>query len=166
MRFLIVFLFVFLRADVLSDYKNGKYQKVCNFSVLKKYRKDERVLSLVGMACLKLDKFYYLPHVVNYLHKTPYGIKNSIYFLTIYFQKKLISSFLFLKTNLKAFSFPATNHYISTVFNALKNGNYEKKGDKYIISKPPFSYEVYKHKNETVIKIYKKKKLMKFVRFF
>jgi hypothetical protein len=145
-RFSIFILFFsFLNASIVDDYKNKRFDKICNFTILNKYKKDEKVLSLMGEACLNVGRLYMLPYIVKHLQNTPTGRKNGIYFLVIYNEKKLLYSFLFDSFDIGDFCFPKTDYFLSIIFEAVKNKKYKKKNSVYLI----------RHNNE-IIKMYKK----------
>jgi len=154
---------ILLSASVIDDYKHKRYEKICTFTILKKYIKNEKILSIMGDACIKSDNLFMLPFIVHKLKNTPVGRKNSIYLLTIYMQKKLICSFVFDNISLKGFSFPDTDCFISFIFKALQNGRYKKINNKFIIYNKPenITYYIYKKDNRIYVETYKNKKLIK-----
>jgi hypothetical protein len=154
---ILIFLFAILNASILNDYKNKKYDKVCTFTQLDKYRKNEKILSLMGEACLKIGRLYMLPHIVNHLRNTPIGRKNAIYFLVIYNEKKLLYSFLFDNFDINDFSFPMTDYFLSDVFEAVKNKTYTKKGNVFIIKSNNKTIKMYKKNDKMVIEVNNKR---------
>jgi len=150
-----------LKADLVNDYLNKKYKEICTYSNIGKYKKNEKALSIIGVSCVKIDSLYLLPYIVNNLKHTPYGRKNSIYFLTIVMEKKLLYSFLFDSLSLEPFSFPMTDYVLSKVFEALKYGNYVKDGDVYVIKDDSKMYKLYKQEDKMFIDEYENGKLIK-----
>jgi len=150
-----------LKADLVGDYLNKKYKKICTYSNIGKYKNNEKALSIIGVACVKIDSLYLLPYIVNKLKHTTYGRKNSIYFLTILMEKKLLYSFLFDKLSLESFSFPMTDYVLSKIFEAVKYGNYIKEGDTYLIRYDEIQYKLYKQEDKMYIDEYKEGKLIK-----
>ena len=159
--FIILFIVIFLKADLLHDYLNAKYNKVCKFKNIEKYKKDENLLSLIGMSCLKTDKLYVLPYILVHLKHLKNSRKNALYFLTILMQKRLLYSYLFDGQSLQSFSFPLTDYVLSYIFEAIKNNNYTKDGDIIIIKNKSITYKVYKQKDKMFIDEYENKNLIK-----
>ncbi|WP_456479675.1 hypothetical protein [Nautilia sp.] len=148
---------------IVEDYLNKKYKKICNFKNIEKFSRNEKALSIVGVSCIKEDSIYLLPYIINKLKKTEYGRKNSIYFLTVYMEKKLLYSYLFDKISLKPFSFPMTDYILSFVFESVKAGNYETENGIIVIfdKKRDVTYRFYKKEDKMYIDEYKNKKLIK-----
>jgi len=134
-KYLLVFLTLTLvsNADLINDYLNKNYHKICSFKNIKKYKNNEKALSIIGVSCIKIDNIYMLSYIINKLKNTDYGRKNVIYFLTVFMEKKLLYSYLFDGISLKAFSFPMTDYVLSVIFNAIKNNNFKKIGDLIIV---------------------------------
>jgi len=125
-KFSIFFLLIiFLNASIIDDYKNDKFDKVCNYSNIIKYKKDEKNLSVIGDSCVETNSLYLLSYIINYLKHTLIG-RNAIYFLIIFNEKKLFYAFLFDNFDLSNFNFPNTDHILSEIFNAIKNKKYKK----------------------------------------
>ena len=151
-----------LRADILNEFLNKNYQKVCSYKNIKSFANDDKILSIIGLSCLKIDNLYMLPYIFNRLKHTPDGRKNGIYFITIYTQKKLLYSYFFDKFPLNSFSLPQTDYILSKVFWAIKNHNYTKEGNKYVIKDNNKTLYVYKGKdNFFVVDEYSGGKLIK-----
>jgi hypothetical protein len=161
--FFLIFISVCVKADIIQDYLAKNYKKICNINNISKYKNNEKILSIIGVSCVKIDSLYLLPYIVNRLKHTPYGRKNSIYFLTIVMEKKLLYSFVFDNLSLKPFSFPLTDYVLSAVFEAIKNGNYKKDGDVYVINDKTegIVYKVYKQDDKMYIDEYINNKLIK-----
>ncbi|WP_456489045.1 hypothetical protein [Caminibacter pacificus] len=162
MRFFLIFLFVFsfLKADILKDFFEKKYNNLCTYQNIQKY-KDENILSLIGFSCVKLDKIYLLPFITNKLKKTDIGRKNSIYFSTIYLQKKLLMAYFFDNYSLDGFSFPKSDYILSVIFDKIKNHKYEKIGNIYIIDNGDIIYNIFKKEDKIVIDEIKGGKVIK-----
>ena len=89
------FLIIFLNASIIKEFENKNYEKLCVFSNILKYKKNEKILSLIGISCVKTNNLYLLPYIIAHLRHTSLGRKNAIYFLVIYNEKRLLYSFLF-----------------------------------------------------------------------
>jgi len=150
-----------LYAGIADDYIKGRYGKICSYSNIVKYKKNEKALSVIGLSCVKTDNLYLLPYVFKNLKYTSLGRKNAVYFMTVYMQKKLLYSFLFDSLSLKPFSFPATDYVLSVVFDAIKEKKYEFKNGEYIIKSNGKIYRVYKKNDKMFIDEYTNEKLIK-----
>jgi len=160
-RFSILFFALFLNASIINDYLNKEYNKICSYKNIFKFRRNEKILSVIGESCVKTDNLYLLPYIIRNLKYTKIGRRNSIYFLIIYNEKKLLYSYLFDNMDINDFNFPYTQNILSDVFMALKNGNYEKKKDFYIIKKDNYIIKMYKKNDRMIIEKYKNNKLIK-----
>ncbi|GAB6074008.1 hypothetical protein JCM15786_06650 [Nautilia lithotrophica] len=163
-KFFILFLmFNLLNASLVKEYLSKNYHKICSFKNIKKYKNNEKALSIIGVSCIKVDSIYLLPYIINQLKYTDYGRKNAIYFLTILMEKKLLYSYLYDGISLKAFSFPMTDYVLSIIFNAIKNDNFKKTGDLIIVedTKNNKTYNVYKKNDKMYIDEFKNGKLIK-----
>ena len=80
-KFFLAFLPFFLYASIVNDFLDKKYAKICTVKNIN--INDENKLSLVGISCVKSDKLYLLPFLINKLKKTKLGRTNAIYFSTI-----------------------------------------------------------------------------------
>jgi hypothetical protein len=146
-----IVLIVFLDASIVRDYTNKNYKKICNYRNIIKYKKNENILSIIGDSCVKTNSLYLLPYIINYLKHTKIGRKNAIYFLVIFNEKKLLYSFLFDNLDISSFKFPRTQHILSIVFEAVKNKNYKKIGEIYLIKKNSFTVKMYKENDKMII---------------
>jgi hypothetical protein len=152
-----------LNASLVDEYTAKEYKNICSLKNVEKYENDERALSIIGVSCVKTDGLYLLPYIINKLKHTSYGRKNAIYFLTILMQKKLLYAFVFDNMPLSGFSFPLTDYVLSDIFEAVKNGNYKKEGEVYVITdkKNGTVYKLYKKEDKMFIDEYKNDKLIK-----
>ena len=139
---------LFIFANIIDDFKAGKYDKLCTYETYSKYSYDMKSLSIIGLACLKEDKLLLLLPISYWLRKNKLSRKNSIYFLTIVLQKRLLYSYFFDESkDIFYFSFPKTNYFLSDVFNAIKNRQYVVKNNIYIIHTGNKIYKVFKNKS-------------------
>ncbi len=146
--------------NILNDFKNHKYKKICNIKMINSIT-DEKVLSLVGISCVKTDRLYLLPFIIKKLKHTKIGRLNSIYLLTIYMQKKLLYSFMFDKLILNNFNLPDTDYIISHVFYKIKNKEYKKSKNIIVLDYNEEIIKVYKDGDKLFIDEYKNNKLLK-----
>jgi len=160
-RVIFLFLITLLYGDIQKDFLNKKYSKVCTLENIYRYQNNDKVLSLIGNACLKIDSIYLLPRISKFLIHTKEGRANSLYFLTITLQKKLIYNYIFDGISLKGFNLPMTDYLLSYIFYKIKNKQFIKKKNKIIIKKGNITYMVYKNKDKMFVDEYLDNKLMK-----
>jgi hypothetical protein len=150
-KMLLCFFPLFLSASIIDDYKNKKYFDICKFDKIVKYKKNEKFLSIIGTACVKSNKLFLLPYIVNYLKHTKAGRQNAIYFLVIFSEKKLLYAYLFDNFDISMFSFPKTDYILSDIFDAIKNKKFVKKDNIYIIKEKNATIKFYKEDDKMII---------------
>ncbi len=158
--FVLLVFFIFTKADVINNFKKQNYSSVCSFNNIS-VTKDENILSVIGISCVKSDKLYLLPYIIKKLKYTKIGRKNSIYLLTIYMQKKLLYSYFFDHLPLNGFALPKTDYILSVIFNKIKNNDYKKAGDIIIIKYKKKIIQVYPLKNKLFVDEYLNNNLIK-----
>ena len=158
--FFILLSICFTYANVLNDFKNQNYKNICNIKTINSLN-DEKILSLVGISCVKTDKLYLLPFIIKKLKHTKIGRLNSVYLLTIYMQKKLLYSFMYDNLILDNFNLPDTDYIISHVFYKIKNKDYKKDKNVIIIHYNDEMIKIYKDGDKLFIDEYKHNKLLK-----
>ncbi len=156
----LILLFVSLKADIINEYQNNEFSKICNFENVNTI-KNEKLLSIVGISCVKTDNLYLLPYIIAKLKHTKLARQNAIYLNTIYMQKRLLYSHFFDNLSMKGFELPNTDYIISIVFNKIKNKEYKKEGNITIINVKNKILKVYKQQNKLIIDEYINKLLLK-----
>jgi hypothetical protein len=116
--------FSYTKGDIVGDYKNQNYKKVCIYGAASN-SKDESILSLVASACLKVDSINPLGTIIKKLVSTPKYRENASYFATILLQKKLIYQFMNDGIDLSEIRLPRTSYILSVVFENLVKKNYK-----------------------------------------
>ncbi|NPA11536.1 MAG: hypothetical protein GXO62_04765 [Epsilonproteobacteria bacterium] len=152
---------LFLRADIIDDFKNAKYESICTKANIFKYLKNENLLSIVGISCVKSDRLYLLPLLLNNLKHTKAGRINNIFFNTVLLQKRLLYSYMFDNFDISPFDFPKTPYILSDIFTALKNGEYKKENGAIIINTKDGYIRFYKKDDKIIADEYKHDKLIK-----
>jgi len=158
--------FSYGKNDIINDYKNQNFEKVC-ISGTNTDSRNEDILSLIGNACLKIDSINPLGIISKRLVTSPKYRENASYFATILLQKKLIYQFMIDGINLKSIRLPRTSYILSIVFENIVKGNYkvldisknkieiDKKDKKYILwrsnDKPPKVF-IDEYKDNTLVK--------------
>lgn len=119
---------------LIDDYKNGEYKKVClnGIKIFYKLEKDESLISMYGISCLKSDYIDRLAVPAVALKKTKSGRKNAILFLTIMLQKKILISSLFDNFKISNIKLPDTNYILSKIFRLYQEKKYRKNGNELI----------------------------------
>jgi len=163
MKFLLlipIFLFSF---NIKNEYLSQNYKDVCLYGIknFKKIKKDENLLSLIGLSCVKSDYFIYLPAIINNLKYTKAGRDNSVYFSILFVEKKLLYSHILDNTDISYYNFPLIDHPISIVFNNIVNKNFKKENNIIIIKYKNKIYKVYKNNEQKIfIDIYQNNQLI------
>lgn len=148
MKFLLIFSFCMVsgfsydKDDIIRDYADAKFKKICLESAYfyKNGGKDENLLSIIGDSCVKSDFINPLGYIVKNLISTPKFRQNASYFGTILLQKKLIYQFVNDNLDLSNLRLPKTDHILSIVFENLATNNYKKLSDKIKIILSEHSY--------------------------
>jgi len=146
MKFLLlipIFLFSF---NIKEQYLTQNYKDVCLYGVkhFTEVKKDENLLSLIGLSCVKSDYFIYLPPIINYLKHTKEARDNSIYFSILFVEKKLLYGYIMDNTDISYYKLPLINHPLSIVFNNIVNKNFIKENGIIIIKYKNIIYKVYR----------------------
>ena len=120
-------LYAYSYNDVLSDYEQKRYEKVCTDGAefYMKNEKNENILTIIGDACAKTDAINQLGYIVKSLNSTQTYRESGSYFSTLILQKKLIYQFMCDGSELKGLKLPLTDHILSEVFYYLSQGHYD-----------------------------------------
>lgn len=154
--FLHVSLFAYSHSDVINDYKAKKYKTVCKKSAIlyKNTEKDEKILSIIGDSCAKVDYINPLGYIVRGLVSTPKFRENGSYFATLILQKKLIYQFMNDGIDLKNLRLPRTSHVLSIVFENLVKNSYTKEGKNIVIKNEQKVYKIWiSNSNKRVVHV-------------
>ncbi len=128
------FLFGFDRSDVYRAYKNKKYKEACTLAakIYLYYKKDNDFLTIFADSCLKVDNINRMTFPAMLLIRDAAARSNSIYFLTILYQKKLLYKSLIDGFDVSKYKFPTTNYVLSKIFVKYAKKEYKKFRDIYI----------------------------------
>ena len=160
-KFIFFIFTTLLYADIQTDFLNKKYSKVCTLKNIYKYKNNDKALSIIGKACLNIDSIYLLPRISKFLIHTKEGRANSLYFLTVVLQKRLIYNYIFDELPLDSFNLPMTDYLLSYIFYKIKNNQFSKKKDKVIVKKGNITYFIYKKKDKMFVDEYINNKFIK-----
>ncbi len=113
--------------SLIDEYKNGNYKNVCKMGkhFYTGNSNDEKLLTIIGDACLRVDYINPLGDIIKKLVSTPEFRENASYFATILLQKKFIYQFMNDNIDLKNLKLPRTSHVLSVVFENLVKNNYK-----------------------------------------
>jgi len=143
--FLHITLFAYTHDDVIKEYQAKKYKDVCINSAVfyKNAEKNEKILSIIGDACARVDYINPLGYIVRGLISTPEFRENGSYFATLVLQKKLIYQFMNDGIDLRNLRLPRSDHTLSVVFENLVKKSYESKDGKIVIKTDSKEYRVW-----------------------
>ena len=110
----------------IDDFKAEKYEKVCEKGMKLYYGGygEENFVSLVGVACAKVDRINLLGMLQRSQVNTKDTRENASYFTTLLLQKRLIYQFMIDDLPLDNLRLPGSSHLLSQVFEKLSLGNY------------------------------------------
>ncbi|MEA3522026.1 MAG: hypothetical protein U9R50_03550 [Campylobacterota bacterium] len=124
-------LFANEQADFIRYYQEDNYtsyQKACQIGKGLIYNKlrDEKMLSLIGLACMRADYIDMLGIIQSRLYMTKKGRANATIFSSLVVQKRLIYQFLYDDVALTSLALPISDHPLSKAFVALRDKNYTR----------------------------------------
>ncbi len=129
-----VFAFGVDKSDVYRAYKQKRYREACTLGA-KIYlynKKDNDFLTMFADACLKVDNINRMAFPAMLLIRDAAARSNSVYFLTILYQKKLLYKSLIDGFDVSSYKFPTTNYILSKIFVKYAKKDYKKFRDIYI----------------------------------
>lgn len=147
----------FVQADIYKafanalDANNSKLACSIGKKIVFLGEKDEKLLSAIAQVCLKEDWLLTTTVIQSRLRKTKDSRANATILASLELQKKLIYQFMYDNTDISTFYLPVTNHPLSYVFSAIRDGKYK------LVSKNPkiisfkcknLNYKVYIDKND------------------
>jgi len=151
--------------EIIASYKNEQYWKTCNKCSLfiKRYQDNSDFLNFCALSCLKADSLDKIYPFVKRLKNSPSDRKNSLYFLTILYQKELLLNSILDKIDISFVKLPKTNYILSDIFIKYVNKNYTKKDNAYIFkddNNPFITYKLTVNKidgeNRLILKTFKR----------
>ena len=129
-----IFAFGIDKSDVYRAYKQKRYREACTLGA-KIYlynKKDNYFLTMFADACLKVDNINRMVFPAMLLIRDAAARSNSVYFLTILYQKKLLYKSLIDGFDVSNYKFPTTNYILSKIFVKYAKKDYKKFRDVYI----------------------------------
>lgn len=165
MKKLLIF-FIFLNSyaiDIKEIQRNielGKYSRVCNNNIFNTAikNKDDGLLNLYAIACLKSDYINKLATVIISLRNTPEARANAVYYSTILYKKKLLHAALVDGLDIKGIVLPKCDFILSDIYDDYITGNYVNESGVYIFkyneNKVELSLKKESEITKMVLKIY------------
>jgi len=161
-RLFLLFLATFLMArdelgELKSLYKQNEFQKACMLagSMYAKYKNQDEYINLYAFSCLKSDNINRLVLPIIKLYKNKSALDNSLYFATIFYQKKLLYYALATGEDISYINLPKTKYVLSIVFDKFVKKEYEKKGRVYYFKGAnDKNYRLYLKEEEGVRKLF------------
>ena len=131
----------FQAKDYLEACKNGS-------TLMAKGLRDEKILSLIGYACMQADYTNTLAILQNRLRRSKAARENSTIFSSLVLQKRLIYQFLLDGVDISTLYLPVAEHPLSFAFVAIRDKAFERIGDKIVFTRDKKRYEVYIDDND------------------
>lgn len=130
----VTFVFAITKDDVYRVYQKKQYRTACILAakIYLNYKKDNDFLTIFANSCLQVDNINRMAFPAMLLIRDPGARSNSIYFLTILYQKKLLYKSLIDGFDVSKYKFPTTNYILSKIFVKYAAKKYKKFGDIYI----------------------------------
>jgi len=113
--------------DFMDHLKEGDYQKACKVGreMITVLQKDEKIISLVGQACLKSDFIEALALANHRLRDSKETRADAVAFSSVVLQKKLIYQFMYDNADISTMYLPIVDHPLSHTFVAIRDANYK-----------------------------------------
>lgn len=123
-------LWAMLHEQLAHKLSERAYEEACIIGkqIVESNERDEKVLSLIGMACMKADYIDVLSVIQSRLYATSEARSNATLFAALLLQKRLISQFVYDGIDLSVFSLPVSDHPLSVAFRSLRDGRYKAIG--------------------------------------
>ncbi|WP_281950830.1 hypothetical protein [Nitrosophilus kaiyonis] len=132
--------------DLIKYYKDENYKKVCTKGILifEKIKKDEKLVTMYALSCLKSDYIDRLAVPIVILKNSKEARANAAYFSTILAQKKLLYHALIDNIDISGLIFPKTDHIISKIFTLFVEKKYIFSDNTYIFNETDEKDIIYK----------------------
>ncbi|NPA81430.1 MAG: hypothetical protein GXO31_02355 [Epsilonproteobacteria bacterium] len=155
---------------IIKSYKNEQYWKSCDLceKSLSLYEKNSDFLNFCSLSCLKSGELEKMGKFASLLGKKASDRKNSVYFLTILYQKKLLLNSILDKADISFVKLPKTNYILSDIFIKYVKKDFTKRKNVYLFKDdedPKITYKLSVQKmdgeNKLFLKTFKGKILIK-----
>ncbi len=167
---IVTYSFSIQKSDIYKNYKNKNYKTACILAAkIYLYNKtDNDFLTVFANSCLKVDNINRMAFPAMLLMRNSGARSNSIYFLTILYQKKLLYKSLIDGFDVSKYNFPTTDYILSKIFVKYSKKDYQKLANIYIFTDDKdkditYKMNVIKDKGvyKIVLKTFKKNVLLK-----
>jgi len=147
------FLFSSNLSKLYKLYEKQEYVKACDYGLkyYRKNKKNEKYLTLYGLACIETNKLSRIALPMMHLTKSKDARANASYFGTILLQKQLLLQVLIDKKEIFDLHLPKTNFVLSKIFSLFIKKEYSFKNDIYTFIDAVNSdvyYKLYIEKNK------------------
>ncbi len=115
----------FQKAYAQNEYESYKVACESGKRIFFNGENDEKLISLIGLACLRADYIDMLGLMQSRLYLSSQGRANASLFASVLLQKRLIIQFMHDTADISTFALPVTDHPLSVVFSAIRDGRYE-----------------------------------------
>lgn len=145
-----MFILTYLMGDKHTQFsiyiKKNDYENACRVGnkIIRSNEQDQKLISLIGKACLKCDYIHGLSLAQYKLRETKEARSDAAAFSSIVLQKKLIYQFMYDDIDISTFYLPVVDHPLSHTFVAIRDKKYTKVSDKPKIIKFKLSDKRYK----------------------
>jgi hypothetical protein len=148
--------------DFKNEFLKKNYKEVCEEGMSRYFKgnRDEKFLSLVGVACVNSDSFNPLGYLVKDLKKTKEGRNNALYFANMIFQKKLLYAYMMDNIDITYYKTAQTSNILSLVIHAISSNEFSKVEDNILIKNNAYLYKVYLSGDKVFIDKYDKTNLI------
>ena len=131
-------IFAISGADIQGWFNGGEFKKVCS-SQTENFLKDssnEELISLYGMACLRIHEINRLALPISKLVRSKNARENAAYFADILLKKKLLYYALVDDVDISYARLPRSDYILSFIFDKFVKKEYIQDIDIYIFKEP------------------------------
>ncbi|MBR8464051.1 hypothetical protein KDD93_05625 [Campylobacter sp. faydin G-24] len=127
-------IFAINASEIVADFSAGEYKKVCSNAVESYFKKsdDEEIMSLYGMACLKLHEINRLAAPMFKLVRNKQSRENAAYFADILLKKKLLYHAVIDDVDISYIRLPRSDYILSFIFDKFVKKEYINDSGTYI----------------------------------
>jgi len=113
--------------DFFREYQKNNFTRACKIGkkIYSHNERDEKLLSVIGKACLKADYISTVGTIQSRLRTTKEARVNSVIFSTVVLQKRLIYQFMYDGTDISTLALPVFDHPLSHTFVAIRDKDYK-----------------------------------------
>lgn len=118
----------FKAGPMIQLYKEGNFKRVCKEGMHRYYagNHEGHFVAMVGMACARTDAINALGILQRNLVQTPALRSSATYFSTLVLAKRLLYQHFIDGVSLEAYTLPAYEHILITLFKHVREGDFEQ----------------------------------------